>query len=120
MCKMVPYEENGYVAEIKLPHIKNITEQAKKTKHIQRIMLFGSTLEERCTGDSDIDIAVFGDKTRGRYLDSKEFNLFKSGLFRFDWEQNYDVLYFTEGHDNGSEIMMNINNGVEIFKRTVE
>lgn len=120
MCKMVPYEENGYVAEIKLPHIKNITEQAKKTKHIQRIMLFGSSLEERCTGDSDIDIAVFGDKTKGSYIDSKEFRDFKSSLFSFDWNQDYDVLYFKDKEPYKADIIMNINNGVEIFRRAAE
>lgn len=120
MCKMVPYEENGYVAEIKLPHIKNITEQAKKTKHIQRIMLFGSSLEERCTGDSDIDIAVFGDKTKGSYIDSKEFRGFKSGLFKFDIDQAYDVLYFKDKTDYKDEIMIDIRNGLEIFRRAAE
>ena len=30
-------------------------------------MLFGSALEDRCTEKSDIDIAVFGDMSKGKY-----------------------------------------------------
>ena len=120
MCRMIPYSNAGYVAEIKLPHIKNISEPAKKAKGINRIVLFGSSLEERCTKDSDIDIAVFGMKTKGKYIDSKEFRDFKSSLFRFDWDQDYDVLYFKEGNEYQDAIMNDITNGVEIFRRTAE
>lgn len=67
MCKMVQYENGKLVAGIKLPHIMNISKQAEKAKNISRIMLFGSSIEDRCTEESDIDIAVFGEKTRGRY-----------------------------------------------------
>lgn len=120
MCKMIQLNEEQYVAEIKLPHIQNIMEQAKKAKHINRIMLFGSSIEERCTNKSDIDIAVFGDKDKCRYLDSKEFGDFKDALFRFDWNQDYDVLYFKENANNKSNIMTDINNGVEIYRRSVD
>lgn len=117
MCKLVEFKKGKYVADIKLPHINNITEQAEKAKNINRIVLFGSSIEDRCTKDSDIDIAVFGDKTRGKYLDSKEFGTFKSSLFKFDWDQDYDVLYFKEDSDFDSDIMRDINNGVEIYRR---
>ena len=63
MCKMVSYADGRYVADIKLPHINNITQEACKTKSINRIVLFGSSIEDRCTEQSDIDIAVFGNKT---------------------------------------------------------
>ncbi len=96
------------------------SEQARKAKDIQRIMLFGSSLEERCTKDSDIDIAVFGDKTKGSYIDSKEFRGFKSGLFKFDIDQAYDVLYFKEKADYKDEIMIDSRNGLEIFRRAAE
>lgn len=118
MCKMVQFNEEQYIAEIKLPHIQNIMEQAKKAKHINRIMLFGSSIEERCTQRSDIDIAVFGDRDRGRYIDSKEFRKFKSALFNYDWDQEYDVLYFKENCKLKSDIMSDINKGIEIYRRT--
>ncbi|MCR4851125.1 MAG: nucleotidyltransferase domain-containing protein [Lachnospiraceae bacterium] len=120
MCRMVPYTNGGLVAEIKLPHIKNISEQAQKAKGISRIMLFGSSLDERCTQNSDIDIAVFGTKTKERYIDSKEFRDFKSNLFQFDWDQDYDVLYFKDGGDYQDPIMTDINRGVEVFRRVAE
>lgn len=117
MCRMIPFKDGRYVAEIKLPHITNISEQAKKTENIHRIILFGSSLEERCTDRSDIDIAVFGTRTKGNYIDSKEFRSFKKGLFQFDWDQDYDVLYFSENGKNTGDIMTDINKGVEIYRR---
>lgn len=120
MCRMVPYKDGRCVADIKLRHIDNISEQAKAAKNIRRIMLFGSALEDRCTERSDIDIAVFGDKSKSSYIDSKEFKAFKSGLFRFDWDQDYDVLYFKDDEESKEAIMADISRGVEIFRRTPE
>lgn len=117
MCRMIPYKEGRYVAEIKLTHIENISEQAKKTENIRRIVLFRSSLEERCTDRSDIDIAVFGTKSKGSYIDSREFKSFKKGLFQFDWDQDYDVLYFSENRKKTGDIMTDISKGVEIYRR---
>jgi predicted nucleotidyltransferase len=108
------------VADIKYNHILNITKQAEKCENINRIMLFGSSLEERCSARSDIDIAVFGKKPKGRYIDSKEFRSFKRGLFEFDWDQDYDVLYFSDNGKNSGDIMADINRGIEIYRRTAE
>ena len=117
MCKMVQYTEGKYVADIKLRHIQNISEMAKKASNIHRIMLFGSSTEDRCTETSDIDIAVFGDKPKGSYIDSNEFKAFKRALFSFDWDQDYDVLYFKENAKNEYAIMNDINRGIEIYRR---
>lgn len=117
MCKFVKYNDGQYVADIKLKQIDNIVEQAKKTKHICKIMLFGSSIETCCKKDSDIDIAVFGDKNKSAYIDSKEFRDFKKGLFQYDWNQDYDVLYFKNAKDYRDNIMSDINHGVEIFRR---
>ena len=120
MCKLVCFDTNKYVADIKLSHVKNISEQAGKTKNITRIVLFGSSIEKRCTEQSDIDIAVFGKAAKSKYIDSKEFREFKSGLFKFDWNQDYDVLYFKEKADYSDRIMNDIGKGVEIYRRTAE
>ncbi|MBR1642148.1 MAG: nucleotidyltransferase domain-containing protein [Butyrivibrio sp.] len=120
MCKMVQFTDGKYVADIKLHHIKNISEMAKKASSIRRIMLFGSSIEERCTDISDIDIAVFGDKTKGSYIDSNEFKAFKRSLFSFDWDQDYDILYFKENAANRYDIMKDINRGIEIYRRSAE
>ena len=58
MCRLVKFGQGYQIAEIKLPYIENIVRRATKSPHIDRIVLFGSSLEERCTVDSDIDIAV--------------------------------------------------------------
>jgi len=118
MCKLVPYGKDQWVADIKLRHINNIAEQAQKAKNIERIMLFGSATEERCKETSDIDIAVFGKETKGKYIDSKEFTAFHDALYQFDWDQDYDVLYFQDGVQNHSPIMDDIIDGVEIFRRS--
>ena len=60
MCKLISIGNGKAIADIKHKYIKNITRQAHECKNISRIVLFGSSLEERCTEKSDIDIAVFG------------------------------------------------------------
>ena len=65
-------------------------------------------------------LAVFGEKSKGNYIDSNEFKAFKRGLFSFDWNQDYDVLYFKEGTNNRYDIMKDINKGVEIYRRVTE
>ena len=94
--------------------------QAQKAKNITKIILFGSSIEKRCTENSDIDIAVFGSLQKSKYIDSKEFRAFKSGLFSFDWDQDYDVLYFRDNTEYQDAIMDDINNGVEIYRRAAE
>ena len=120
MCKMVQYTDGKYVADIKLRHIKNISEKAKKATHIYRIMLFGSSVMERCKDRSYINIAVFGDKLPGKYTDSEEFQSFIKDIFSFDLNQVYDVLYFQYNGSNKQNIMHNINSGVEIYRRSAE
>ncbi len=116
MCRLVEYK-NGRVADIKLKYIENIARQAAKTRHITRIMLFGSALEERCREDSDVDIAVFGDLVRSRYYISGEYNDFQGGIFEYDSGQDYDILYFPDGRECKAPIMKNIENGLEIYRR---
>ena len=116
MCRLIPYK-NKKIADIKLHHINNIVEQAQKAPNISRIVLFGSSLEERCTAKSDIDIAVFGVKSKSRYIDSGEFRRFKKNVFSFDWNQDYDVLYFAENYVCEDPIMKDINSGVEIYRK---
>ncbi len=117
MCRMVPYKNGRSVADIKLRHIDNISAQAEKCRNITRIILFGSSLETRCTDRSDIDIAVFGDQAKGKYLQSKEFREFHRQLFLFDMNQDYDILYFTNGKTHTDRIMNDIAEGIEIYTR---
>jgi len=117
MCKLVQWRGNQYVADIKYNHILNITKQAEKCKNIERIMLFGSSLEERCTERSDIDIAVFGKQKKGKYLISSEYKNFLHNIFIYDMDQDYDIIYFEDGKNNEDRIMIDINKGVELYRR---
>ena len=118
MCRLVPYKNGKKVAEIKLRYIDNITEQAEKCRNINRIMLFGSSLEERCTSRSDIDIAVFGTQTSYRALSSKEYERFARQLYSFDdHAQSYDILYFKTGTKDNSPIMEDIRRGEVLYER---
>ena len=118
MCKMVPFEGDKQVADIKLHHIRNIVDQASAAKNINRIMLFGSATEERCSDRSDIDIAVFGNMTKSSYLKSKEFKAFQDAIFRFDFAQDYDILYFSDRQPHSDPILNDIFTGTEIYRRS--
>ena len=118
MCRMVQYSDGNYVADIKINHLKNISKQAESCGNITKIILFGSSLEERCTDRSDIDIAVFGKQTKGKYLLSKEYMEFRKRLFQYDLDQDYDILYFCDGQKYTDPIMADINRGTEIYRRS--
>ena len=115
MCKMRNLTENIRVAAIKYDYI---IKQTQKCKNISKIILFGSSIEERCQQKSDIDIAVFGKKPTS-YLKSAEFRNFNDNIFAFNNfdGQDYDILYFAENNNDTSELMQNIKNGAEIYRR---
>ena len=117
MCKLISLGDGNAVADIKYRHIQNIAKQAHECRNISRIVLFGSSLEERCTERSDIDIAVFGKKRKNKYLESKEFREFQDRVFLFDLDQDYDILYFCEDQKHQDPIMTDINKGAEIYRR---
>ena len=48
------------VAEIKKEYIENIINSIPLCSAIDKVILFGSALESRCTDSSDVDIAIFG------------------------------------------------------------
>lgn len=119
MCKLVQFEQGKYVADIKYDYIRNIANLASECKSIRNIVLFGSATEERCQRESDIDIAVFGDVSKSKYLRSKEYDKFQTGLILYggDFSQDYDILYFNNDNGNGDDIMIDIAEGVEIYRR---
>lgn len=121
MCALIELQNGQYVAEIKHKYIENIIMQAANCKNIKRIMLFGSALEERCQDGSDIDIAVFGDSPKGKYLKSKEFKDFQRALFLYGdaFGQDYDILYFRDGIQYDDDIIKDIENGAEIYRREI-
>lgn len=82
------------VAECKKKCIENIVSVAPKCRQIDAIVLFGSALEERCTTDSDIDIAIISRYGIGKLSALKSFGVFIHDLYRADEMQEYDRLYF--------------------------
>ena len=106
------------VADIKVKYIKNIIDAASKCDLIDKVVLFGSSIETSCKESSDIDIAVFGKQTPSRALSSKKYERFARQLYSFDDNlQAYDILYFKTGTKEGSPIMNSINRGEVLYER---
>lgn len=98
--------------------INNIVDSAKKCSFIDKIILFGSSIDERCTEDSDIDLAIFGNQTKYKCLNSKEYRQFAEDLYSFDdFSQSYDLLYFKTGNTYSGLIINDINNGEVLYVR---
>jgi len=98
MCKLVEIKSNNgesiKVAEIKKNHIQNIISNASKCQSIDAIILFGSALEERCTDESDIDIAIISKYTVDGLSRLKSYSDFIRNIYEMDMSQEYDKLYF--------------------------
>lgn len=106
------------VADIKQKYMANIIDAAKKCDIIERVILFGSSVEKRCKESSDIDIAVFGNQIPSRALCSKKYERFARQLYSFDdHNQAYDILYFKNGSVNKNPIIENIQRGEIIYER---
>lgn len=98
MCKLVTIQTNFgdsiHVAEIKKNSIQNIVNSAVECKDISGIIVFGSSLEECCTEESDIDIAIISKKNVNELSKLLGFKRFLSRLYEVDNTQEYDRLYF--------------------------
>ncbi len=121
MCTVSVMDISGRsikVADIKKKYMLNIVDAASKCDIIDRVILFGSSIEERCTEDSDIDIAVFGKQNPSRVLSSKKYERFARQLYAYDnHNQGYDILYFKQGTKSNSPIMESILRGEVIYER---
>ena len=98
MCRLVYIQSNAganiEVADIKADIIKKILEIAPGCSKIDYIYIFGSSVEERCTEKSDIDIAIVSNVTRSKLFESKDYKEFTNKLYNIDLEQDYDILQF--------------------------
>ena len=119
MCKLVTLKigkQNIRVADIKKKYISNIATCAEKCDLIDKIILFGSCTKDSCSEDSDIDIAVFGNQSKGKCLTSAKFMKFADDLAAFDdFNQAYDILYFKTGKEDDSLIMDEISRGEVLY-----
>ena len=98
MCKLVKITnslgEQIEVAEIKADTIKKIIEIAKICDKIDYIYLFGSSVEERCTDESDIDLAIISNVSASKLCNRSSYREFKERLYAIDTDQEYDRLQF--------------------------
>ncbi len=121
MCKVIKMkigDRDIRVADIKKKYIMNIVDAAQKCSYIDCVILFGSSIMERCKESSDIDIAVFGSASKGKALTSKSYREFAGQLYAFDdYNQGYDILYFKSGKDYSGGIMNDIESGEVIYAR---
>ncbi|MCR5772224.1 MAG: nucleotidyltransferase domain-containing protein [Butyrivibrio sp.] len=104
-----------YAADIKQKYIENIVDAASKCNQIDKVILFGSSLEDRCTEDSDVDIAVFGQNTKSKTYRSKAYEQFLKQIYGYDLEQDYDILYFKTGEESAQQIFKDILNGETLY-----
>ena len=75
-------------------------------KHIKNILT-----------EHNIDIAVFGDKTKSRMLKSKDYRAFVDAVCGFELAQDYDILYFGSDKLSTSAIMKDISQGIVLYER---
>ena len=101
MCSLAALSTDSqvHVADIKKSIIENIITIADVCKEIDYIILFGSSLEDRCTEQSDIDLAIISNITRTKFLRSKSYDKFTTALYNIDDEQTYDILQFNSLED---------------------
>ena len=83
------------VSSIKSDTISKIIKLSDECKAIEMIGLFGSSLEDKCTKDSDIDLAIVSNLPINKLFRLKSFLRFKSNLYNLDINQEYDFLYFS-------------------------
>ncbi len=123
MCQVKELRNDNkifYIADIKHKYMSNIVDAAKKCDLIDKVIVFGSSLEDRCTDASDIDIAVFGSKTKYKMYHSKSYDNFLKQIYGYDLDQDYDVLYFKTGEESPQQIFKNILNGATIYAKDKE
>ena len=120
MCKIISFKVDGRTiraADIKKDYIVNAADKAKDCAAIDKLVLFGSSTSENCTDRSDIDLAVFGTLSERSMLRSKSYKNFVRELFKYDFNQNYDVLYFDSTRDSDSPILKDIDKGVVLYEK---
>ena len=122
MCRVVTMNVGNRrfrVADIKKKYMNNIIDAATKCDIIEKVILFGSSIENRCKESSDIDIAVFGKQIRSKALSSKKYENFTRQIYAFNgFDQDYDILYFKSGSNVKSMIMDDIQKGEMLYERT--
>ncbi len=120
MSKLVEMKVNDKIikiADIKCKYIENVIKCARDCSFIDRVVLFGSCLNESCNEESDVDIAIFGNKTEAQCYRLKAYMDLMNKIHGFDLKQNYDILYFKSGKEYKDNIFADIKEGVVLYER---
>ena len=116
--------ENIKVSSLKIDTIKKISRIASMCDNILAIIVFGSSVEDRCRDTSDIDMAIISDIPTSRLFMKKQFKQFTQRLYSIDTQQEYDFLYFNglEAVSNRKEAVCRdiVNKGVYIYRKEVK
>lgn len=126
MCKLVPiktnYGEEVLVADIKKDFIEKIIRSAENCPIIDKIMLFGSSITNRCKEGSDVDFAVFSTMSENDWLLDERGDFFIDALYADDIENNLsfqdiDMIYVDSNIRSNSLLSKEIDNGIKIYER---
>lgn len=120
MSKLVEMKINDKVikiADIKRRYIENVIKCARDCTFIDRVVLFGSCLSESCNEASDVDIAIFGNKSESQCYRLKAYADMLNKIHGYDIEQDYDILYFKTGKEYPDAIFAEIQEGVVLYER---
>ena len=86
------------------------------------LILYGSSLEDRCDKYSDIDIVVISKYPISKLCKLKSFHDFTTYVYKYNMDQDYDFLYYKsydEINRNAESEMISseiLNKGKIIFK----
>ncbi|MCD8223019.1 MAG: nucleotidyltransferase domain-containing protein [Clostridiales bacterium] len=122
MCKLMPFVlENGntiQVSEYKIDRLKQYVKMFSTLNGVDRVILFGSALEERCRKDSDMDFCMlYPDEQKSLYRENlkKMWRLYPESSY--DDFLSFDTKRFDE-NDHLYTVIQDIKNkGVVIYDR---
>lgn len=120
MCDLVELsigDRQIRIADIKKAYIENIVRCVPLCNAIDKVVLFGSALETRCTEGSDLDIAIFGKYPKSKMYKLKSYHNFVEAVVSFGGLQDYDMLYYSTKQQDDSGILQNIQEGEVIYER---
>lgn len=88
------------VSEYKKRQIEEIIEKASSCELIDQIILFGSTISDSCTENSDIDIVVISKASVSKLSQNKRYRAYSNMIYGIDnFKTEFDVLYFSSYED---------------------
>lgn len=75
ICITDPYENCNKIYPIQQMRIKNILDQVSQDKDISKVIVFGSSVTNRCHIDSDLDLFLEIDKNKNIIFSNIDYNL---------------------------------------------